>query len=308
MSFTSDPYLTTFYPVYSLVSNMTDPNAWFDKDLPDEFFFMVDVQFVPEGEEDQVGIEILTHNEMNIIFFLWKTFEDDNKFLHIQYKNCTWSLKIKQGNILNFQYWPRKKVLWCAEGVLDKRVGWPEHRISIATMFRELEEKAKSKASKVSINSFRWFKRVTANYLKEVEIDVYERTQNGKSLLHLAARIPHPFLLQCLIDKFENVNLVDQGFMTPLHEACKAGCLENAKLLLEYGANVNALTSQGNTPLMFLAYRNYHEPKFVKLLLKHNAKCDVENNNNMRAIDIARQICKSSPIISLIHPLFSQVY
>ena len=286
---------------------MTDPNAWFDKDLPDELFFMVDVQFVPEGEEDQVGVEILTHCEMNIIFFLWKTFQDDNKFLHIQYKNCTWSLKIKQGNILNFQYWPRRKVLNCAEGVLDKRVGWPEHRISVETMLRELEEKAKSKAFKVSINSYRWFKRVTLNYLREVDIDMNERTQNGKSLLHLAAKIQHPFLLKCLINKFEDVNLVDKVFMTPLHEACKEGCLENAKLLLENGANVNALTARGNTPLMFLANRDDHDPKFVKLLLKYNAKCDIENNNSMRAIDIARQSCKASPIISLIHPMFSQV-
>ena len=286
---------------------MTNPNIWFDKDIPEEIKFMVDVHFIPEGQEDMVKLDILCNEKNNIIFFLWKTLQVKNNLLHIQYKRNTWTLCISKGNLLHFEYKPFNRVLICNEGILDKVVGWPIERIGVEQMFKELDARSSCRNAKVSNITFKWLRRTTKDYLKEVDIDINETWKHGKSLLHAASKIPDPFYLQCLISKFENVNLVDKSFMTPLHEACMVGCLENARILLNNGAKVNSLTSTGNTPLMLLAYRTNPDLKLAKLLLHYNANCDIENNDNMRAIDIARQICKTSPLIPIIHPLYSQV-
>lgn len=286
---------------------MTDPNGWFDKEVPEEIRFMIDFHFIPEGQEDQVKVDILCHSKLNIIFFIWKTFEVNYNLLHIQHQKVTWTLRINQGNLFHFEYRPKKRNLLCNEGILDKIVGWPDQRLDVEAMFRELEGKSKSKFFKASTNSYKWIKRSTIEYLKEVDINIHQKEQQGKTLLHMAAKIPDPFYLQCMIDKFDDVNLVDKTFMTPLHEACKAGCLDNARILLSRGALVNSITSNGNTPLMHLASRSNPDPKLAKLLLKYNANCDIENNDNLRAVDIARQVCKNSPIISVIHPLYSQL-
>ena len=290
-----------------MVSDMTNPNVWFDKDVPEEIRFIVDCHYIPEGQEDMVKLMIFSNGKVNIIFFIWKTLQVQNNLLHIQHKRNTWSLCISKGNLLHFEYKPLKRILVCNEGILDKVVGWPIERISVEQMFKELEGRSSSRNAKVSNNSFKWLKRTTKDYLKEVEINIHETCKFGKSLLHVASKIPDPFFLQCLISKFEDVNLVDKSFMTPLHEACRAGCLENARLLLSYGASVNSITSTGNTPLMLLANRTNPDLKLAKLLVKYNASCDIENNDNMRAVDIARQICKTSPLIPIIHPFYSQV-
>jgi len=268
---------------------------------------MLDIHFVPEGQEDMVKVDILNNSKMTIIFFIYKTLEVSYNVLHIRHQRNSWSLRISQGNLLHFQYMPKKRQLHCNEGILDKTVGWPIERNSVAQMFRELEGKAKSKSAKVTTNTFKWIKKSTKEYLKEIDIDINEISMHGKSLLHAAAKVNDPFYLLSIISKFDDVNQIDKIFVTPLHEACRAGCLENAKILLNRGASVNALTANGNTPLMLLAHRSNPDLGLAKLLLRHNAQCDIENNDGMRAVDIARQVCKNNPLIPIIHPLYSQL-
>ncbi len=44
---------------------------------------------------------------------------------------------------------------------------------------------------------------------------------------------------------------------TPLHLACYFGSLEAARLLIEYGANVNALAQDNVRPLGFAVMKNH---------------------------------------------------
>jgi len=48
-----------------------------------------------------------------------------------------------------------------------------------------------------------------------------------------------------------DVNTVDNNEMTPLHLAAQIGCKEIAEILILKGANVNAKTKSGITPLGF---------------------------------------------------------
>ena len=54
-----DPYLTSFYPVFSLVSNMTSPNLDHGSTLPEMISFMANIDYVPEGESDMTKVLVV---------------------------------------------------------------------------------------------------------------------------------------------------------------------------------------------------------------------------------------------------------
>ena len=148
----------------------------------------------------------------------------------------------------------------------------------------------------------------TESYLHELGVDLNRcDSSTGATLLHYAAEKDDPQFLQCVVNKFEKKDLFDRENFTPLHYACRRGLFEQARILLESGADANIASNDGSTPLMLIAKRKKHDTRLVKLLLKHNASCAAENNESMRALDIARNVNKNSPIIKLIHPMLNQI-
>ena len=60
--------------------------------------------------------------------------------------------------------------------------------------------------------------------------------------------------------------------VTPLHSAARLGDLEMVQVLLEYGVDVNARTSIGNTPLNFAFHNNrLKDPRVARLLIERGA-------------------------------------
>ena len=239
--------------------------------------------------------------------FVWKTFEAKSKFLFLRHKNCMWKLKVVKANKIAFEYRPYEKNLTCREGILDKSISWPEHRLNIQSLLAEMKSNRKT-----PLEPYKFIMNSTEAYLNEMEVHLQSKFERstGASLLHFAAEKDDPQYLLCLIDKFEKKNLIDiidnEGY-TPLHYSCKLGILENTRILLESGANANVAAYDGSTSLMLLARRKKHDTKLVKLLLKYNASCEATNKEGLRAIDIARNLNKNSPIVKLIHPMFSQM-
>ena len=285
---------------------MVNPYTDFGEDLPSSVPFTVDCNFVPEGEEDQVQIDLLHHSREDIILFLWKTFDKNGKSLFLRHKNATWKLKVVKSNLFHFNYDISKRDLLCREGVLDKFMGWPKQRRRLDNLFADLHA-VSQKSRSVSTLPFKYILKVSNTFLKEMDINIEQVTEKDRrSLLHYAAKIDNQFL-NYLLPKFKNIDIVDRDGFTPLHLACSAGLLENAKTLLEWGADVNKLTKKGNSCLMILSQKKHHDIKFFKLLLKHNATCDLYNNDNMRAVDLVRQRNTSTSVIKLIHPTYSQM-
>ncbi|MHC4587436.1 MAG: ankyrin repeat domain-containing protein [Planctomycetota bacterium] len=72
-----------------------------------------------------------------------------------------------------------------------------------------------------------------------------------------------------------------------LHRAAVDGEIEQVKLLISEGADVNAKNSAGWTPLQYAASRGHRE--IVELLLAHDADVDIGGEDNMTAAEYAMQ-------------------
>jgi ankyrin repeat protein len=112
--------------------------------------------------------------------------------------------------------------------------------------------------------------------------DVHARDSSGKTPLHLAMH-GNLELTKLLLDAGASVHerLFEEDHSrrrrpptsagnTPLHWAAETGRLDLAKLLLEYGADVNAKNQAGQTPLYFAARANQME--LAKFLSARKAK------------------------------------
>ena len=80
------------------------------------------------------------------------------------------------------------------------------------------------------------------------------RTNDGNTLLHLAAWHETSFFLRA-----------DQIVEDMMKSVCKLPCAETMKLILHAGCDVNAVNTEGNTPL-HLAVKFKPEPEEVEIL------------------------------------------
>ena len=118
--------------------------------------------------------------------------------------------------------------------------------------------------------------------LVEHGADVRVRSENGETLLHLAAANRMDKLVVCLLKKKLKVNSEDNEGWTPLFEPID---FKTALVLLENGADPNHLAHDGSTPLMWAARRG--SEAIIRLLLKHGANPEIRNRNGEDAVDFA---------------------
>ncbi len=90
------------------------------------------------------------------------------------------------------------------------------------------------------------------------------KTDDGKTILMLAAYLGHSDVAESLIKKGADVNAKDKDGKTPLMYAAEKGNIEMAKLLLEKGADINAVDNSGKTALQIAKENNQNE--MVKFL------------------------------------------
>lgn len=71
----------------------------------------------------------------------------------------------------------------------------------------------------------------------------------GWTLLHRAAVVDRPDVVELLLAKGANVNAVSHDGWTPLHEAAVFGRCNVARLLIDGGADLDAVDKTGRSPL-----------------------------------------------------------
>ncbi|WP_377161827.1 ankyrin repeat domain-containing protein [Roseateles sp. UC29_93] len=83
---------------------------------------------------------------------------------------------------------------------------------------------------------------------------------------------------------------------TPLHTVCSWGELEPVAVLLDHGADVNALGDHGNTVLFnAIGGRN---PEVIKVLIQHGADPRIKNDWGSDAVLCAKDVSAPPAIVA----------
>ena len=297
-----DPFLAALYNTYSLSADLTNPYKDSSSPVPDTVMFTIDITYVSEGEEDSCKLEVLLHDHLEIVMYVWKEFKRYEQYVFIRYMKTTWNMRIQNGTKLDMQYNILYNKMSTDEGEMDKIVGWPHQRLSITNMIEEVILKKNLQIKKLSRSTYKWIKKVSGQYLDSMGVDLDAVNSDGLTLLHVLADLKKSTYVKFVIGKIKNVDPYDSSGKTPLHIACANSNLKTAQILIQHGANVNALTKNGDSPIMLLAAQENTQLKLIKLLLDFNAKRDVENKDKMRAVDLARVANSKADIIHLLQP------
>ncbi len=109
-------------------------------------------------------------------------------------------------------------------------------------------------------------------------------TVQKETPLHIAVRYGHKEVAELLLNKGANVNAVERRKWTPLHTAVKSGKVQVAELLLDRGANVNAVDNLDMTPLHFAL--KYNREELVRLLLDRGANVNAVDKKGRTPLSI----------------------
>ncbi len=125
--------------------------------------------------------------------------------------------------------------------------------------------------------------KVLESHLRE-GAPVNVQTSEGTTPLMLAALYGTADTIRLLVDHGADPNAVDKNDASALLFA--AGDLAKVRLLIDRGANVNAQSALGNTPLIAAAAHS-DNLEVVKLLLEKGADVHAKNVNNVSALAAA---------------------
>ena len=265
--------------------------------------FMIDVAFIPEGENDNCKLEVLLHEECQVVLFIWKELKKHRSFIFMRNSKTTWKLEVTNGNKYMIEYHIKDSKMTTKAGDLEKSVGWPLHRMGIQEMIHETKLKVNKKSKDLSIKTYKWIKQIPLQYLNSMDVDLEEPDETGTTLLHILSGMNEYKLVKCLLDKIEYIDPRDDNGQTPLHKACALAKFKTAKLLLRNGADVNAITNDGESPLTLLSSHGKHDLGLLKLVLDLNADRSYENKKQMRPIDLAKINGAKKDVVSLLRPV-----
>ena len=119
-------------------------------------------------------------------------------------------------------------------------------------------------------------------------------TENRKGIFHYAAMYnqcyPIIYFHEKLQKFFKKITIIDvpsELGITPLHFACIRGSKNAVDLLLDLGANINAVDVDGNNCLHYAV--NSNNPTLLKKLLVRGAEKTNRNNSGKLPLDLARE-------------------
>ena len=294
-----DPFLGALYNTFSLAAGYTDPYKEYELSTSCKTKFTVDVTYVPEGENDTCKLELLLRSDGDIVFFIWKNIGKYRSHLCLRYEKFTWNLDITNGVIFHLEYDHLLNSLSANGKDLEKTVGWPHQRKTSSELIKEAKAKMNKKMKCLSYSTYKWIENIPMQYLKSMDLGLEDKNEDGISLLHILTEMNNRKALKCIIGKLKDIDVANQFGETPLHVACAKGFYRIAKMLIQNGADVNAVTKDGNTPLILAIGKG---SQILKLLLSYDVDTEHSNNENMRAIDIAKQKKADKQIIALLHP------
>jgi hypothetical protein len=113
------------------------------------------------------------------------------------------------------------------------------------------------------------------------------------SLLRFAIRNRDIAAVQRLVASGADVNARSHGGNTPLMTAAEEGLVDIARVLLDKGAEINACDVRGDTPLIRAAFSG--GPEIVRLLLERGADPDIRGDDGRTAQHWAECMAQHDP-------------
>lgn len=128
---------------------------------------------------------------------------------------------------------------------------------------------------------------------------LYARTKDGWTLLQCAALNTNSFILEHIISKnyVKDLDELSEQGATALQMICGAGTnCKNLQLLIDYGANINAVSPRGQTLLHLAASNENTEP--LEYLLENNLYTDlnIKNSSGQTALELAEELNNSKAV------------
>lgn len=128
---------------------------------------------------------------------------------------------------------------------------------------------------------------------------------DGYTPLHRASYTNNVDIAKILLQYGANVNAKTEFEWTPLHSAVKWSNAECAALLLQHGADVNALSQGQQTPLHIAATVSNCRETAMTLMMEPNCDTSALNNSDETAPEIARRTGRSYPLFAMGHTAYS---
>jgi hypothetical protein len=127
--------------------------------------------------------------------------------------------------------------------------------------------------------------------------------QKGAKEIHLAVLKGDYDTLLNLINKGADVNARTPDGTTPLHYGCSFGQTRCVELLLDHSANINVQDDGGFTPLSLAACAGNVD--IVELLLSRGASIDIKNNGGYTPLQVVLKFEDNLPSNPIANKLFS---
>lgn len=144
---------------------------------------------------------------------------------------------------------------------------------------------------------YKWFinheREMILEFLKSKKIDDYFtfKDGNGYSLFSIAVTSGDFEIINEMISLDFDINSSDINGKTPLHYVGERNYLDVARLLLQNGANINAININGNQPLWYAVFNaccsKMNKLALVELFMKNGGNPHHKNNSNNSPLDFA---------------------
>lgn len=129
--------------------------------------------------------------------------------------------------------------------------------------------------------------------------------EDGYTPLHRAAYSNNVDIARILVQYGANVNARTEYEWTPLHSAVKWSNAECAAFLLQHGSDVDAVSQGQQTPLHISATVSNCRETAMTLLMEPNCNTGALNNSAETAAEIARRTGLSHPVFGMGHSAFT---
>ena len=129
---------------------------------------------------------------------------------------------------------------------------------------------------------------VKAELKKGVNVNAVDR--GGGTALHQAACNHHILVVKALLSAGADARIADTGGRTALHFAARELQPQIVNLLLDGGADVDARDQDGNTPLSEAVFATQDDPTTIQLLIAAGADMKQKNKHGVSPLGLAQDV------------------